>query len=224
MIDREFYRLSTLTTRWKCEVEDLIHMGIQDRAQICINIFGTSFVAKRKLCLTYDYPSLTERYHTTDVDMPPGIFEIGRDTLRSAERSQGMPFSVAEAYKYDHGWEHVSFDPSVLVGSEQLCVLHAERVRLDREEFGIAATPVDGVTSPSKGKWPWGNHDTQKLRILAEAAKHWWVNYDPADATTAPTVRQVADWLVTEKGVGKGLADAMAAILRADGLKPGPRT
>jgi hypothetical protein len=70
--------------------------------------------------------------------------------------------------------------------------------------------------------WPWGPHETDLLRKLAAAASKFWMRYDPADATTAPTNDQVASWL-EKKGLSKNIAAAMATILRADGIAPGPR-
>jgi hypothetical protein len=58
---------------------------------------------------------------------------------------------------------------------------------------------------------------------LAAAVQRWWVNFDPADNTTAPTNRQVSEWL-QERQVGKAMAEKMATMLRADQLPTGPRT
>lgn len=71
--------------------------------------------------------------------------------------------------------------------------------------------------------WPWGSHNTNLLKKLAEAATKFWSLYDPKDATTAPTNKQVIDWLIDE-GVAKRTAEVMATILRADNLPTGPRT
>lgn len=71
--------------------------------------------------------------------------------------------------------------------------------------------------------WPWGMHETERLRHLAAAAARFWVNFDPADSTTAPTNEDVSAWLQRECGQTKRAADAMATILRADGLPTGPR-
>lgn len=72
------------------------------------------------------------------------------------------------------------------------------------------------------GAWPWGSHETQLLRNLAEAADRFWSRYDPTDNTTAPTNQQVITWL-KERGVAERTAEVMATILRADGLPTGPR-
>lgn len=65
--------------------------------------------------------------------------------------------------------------------------------------------------------WPWGRHETDLLRKLAGAAERFWGNYDPGDPTTAPVSPQVIDWLKGQ-GVSANIAQAMATILRADGL------
>lgn len=80
----------------------------------------------------------------------------------------------------------------------------------------------DDLTLSSSSKWPWGNHDTTLLGHLAEAAKRFWTNYDPADIGTAPTSQDVVEWLVA-RGVAQRNAEIMATILRADGLPTGPR-
>lgn len=70
--------------------------------------------------------------------------------------------------------------------------------------------------------WPWGRYSTKLLRKLAEAADRFWKNYDPSDESTAPTNKQVKDWLESQ-GVPMRTAEVMATILRADGLPTGPR-
>lgn len=82
--------------------------------------------------------------------------------------------------------------------------------------------PAPDTTAPAS-RWPWGNHHTKALGHLAAAATHWWYNYDPDDSSTAPRNQDVIDWLVNEREVSKTLAEAMASILRVDGLKTGPR-
>ena len=85
--------------------------------------------------------------------------------------------------------------------------------------------PPDATQSPPPGrggKWPWGDHETELLRHLAEAAERFWTNYDPEQPDTAPTNEQVADWLVS-RGVSKNLATSIATILRADNLPAGRR-
>lgn len=71
--------------------------------------------------------------------------------------------------------------------------------------------------------WPWGRHETELLRKLAAAANRFWKNYNPNEIDTAPTNKQVSDWLI-EQGVATRTAEVMASILRADGLPTGPRS
>lgn len=80
----------------------------------------------------------------------------------------------------------------------------------------------EGAVPPAPTSWPWGDYETKLLRELAAAAERFWTNYDPADPGTAPTSEQVEKWLVDRK-MPKRTAQIMAKILRADGLRPGPR-
>lgn len=42
MIERDYYPLSDLADRWACKVADILHLGAQDRAQVCVNVYGMS--------------------------------------------------------------------------------------------------------------------------------------------------------------------------------------
>jgi hypothetical protein len=78
-------------------------------------------------------------------------------------------------------------------------------------------------TDRRKGRWPWGDHHTKLLGHLEAAAMRYWVNFDPADPKTANTNETVSEWLCRERKVSRTMADAIASILRADGLPTGPR-
>jgi len=77
-------------------------------------------------------------------------------------------------------------------------------------------------STPLAPSWPWGLHETELLRQLARAGERFWKNYDSNDPSTASTNETVAAWL-GRNGVSKRVAEVMAQILRADGLRPGPR-
>lgn len=77
-------------------------------------------------------------------------------------------------------------------------------------------------SSRADNSWPWGSHETQLLRKLAEAAKKFWSLYDPGDPSTAPENETVSAWLQSE-GVAERNAQVIATMLRADGLKRGRR-
>ena len=72
------------------------------------------------------------------------------------------------------------------------------------------------------GEWPWGRYETGLLRKLAAAADKFWVGYDTKNPSTAPTSKEVSNWLMRQ-GIEERTAIAMAKILRADGLPPGRR-
>jgi hypothetical protein len=91
---------------------------------------------------------------------------------------------------------------------------------------GSKPAPLGGAgiaaTAPAT-RWPWGDHHTEALGHMEAAAQRFWVNYDPADASTAPTNQRVVDWLRQERTVSPNLAKSIASILRQDGLPSGPR-
>lgn len=79
--------------------------------------------------------------------------------------------------------------------------------------------PANGSTHGAR----WPRHDTQQLTALRLAAVKFWSNFDPRDPETAPTNAAVVEWLQSEQNISRSSAEAMATILRADGLKSGPR-
>lgn len=89
-----------------------------------------------------------------------------------------------------------------------------ELQRFLAEATGIAFSPNRGV------HWP--PHDTSRLAALRHAAHEWWSTYEDG-VTDPPSSKEVTLWLMRNHGISEELASAMAAILRPDGLKPGPR-
>lgn len=91
--------------------------------------------------------------------------------------------------------------------------------------FDHSAAEFNSTNSlPAKaGRWPWGVHHTSMLGHLEAAARRFWVDYDPTDQTTAVTNAHIIDWLSTERKVSKKMAEAIATMLRVDGLPTGPR-
>lgn len=90
--------------------------------------------------------------------------------------------------------------------------------KFPRNSFCVNQNPLPDHSD----KWPWGEHHTKLLGHLAEAGEKFWKNYDPNDNTSAPTNKQVEEW-IKKQGVSGRIAEAMASILRADGLPTGPR-
>ncbi|TAN11540.1 MAG: hypothetical protein EPN34_07005 [Burkholderiaceae bacterium] len=109
-----------------------------------------------------------------------------------------------------------------------------EGQRFEREELtrwlsaiGMASRyafdrPTEANVKTRPSPWPWGDYETGLLRHLAAAAERFWMAYDPEDPATAKTNEIVAEWLES-RGVAKRVAEVMAQILRADGLRTGPR-
>ncbi len=96
------------------------------------------------------------------------------------------------------------------------------------EGQGVGSAPVLEAVAPESpeatvGAWPWGSHHTAALGHLEAAARRFWVNHDPADFSTAPKNTEVSDWLQRERNVTANMANAIASILRMDGLPTGPR-
>jgi hypothetical protein len=108
---------------------------------------------------------------------------------------------------------HTLIEDPVTVSKNDLLVLF--------EDLEPLLTTISGGAG-SQGGWPWGSYETELLRKLAEAGEEFWRRYDPTDSTTAPTNKMVEEWLI-RKGVASRIAESMATILRADGLRPGPR-
>lgn len=115
----------------------------------------------------------------------------------------------------------------------QICPDGIEQTEMTPSNFGAWAKSIryalpaefpwqDDPVLPLSREWPWGTYETESLRKLAAAANRFWRNYDPRDPGTAPTNKDVSDWLV-ENGVANRTAEIMATILRADGLPTGPR-
>ncbi len=99
-----------------------------------------------------------------------------------------------------------------------------ERVDWTVERLAQIETKASTPNLEPGVKWPWGTHHTDALGHLEAAANRFWGSlYDPSDPTTAPTNEMVAEWLRNERSVSKEKAYAIASILRADGLKTGPR-
>ena len=209
MFDREFYPLPELAERWGCTVGDLLHLGIQYRAQVCVNIYGlASGMSKtRTQYETEDADpeteSQTEQKRTTR-NMPHGVFELFSDDLRFIDMPGGLPFELHEAMKFDGGWWDVDFDPPVTIDLGHLVMLHEEVERLDRERRKSTvpkALPTDnsllGTLAALMAAWPGGKVPSGK--DLEKAAASVGV------AITDDTIRKA---LKAARVVAKGLPPA----------------
>ena len=105
-------------------------------------------------------------------------------------------------------------------------IIEAALTRIDELEnikINESVVEIGELSLNETHKWPWGDHHTELLGHLSAAARRFWKLYDPSDISTAHTNKEVSEWLVTERKVSRTMADAMASILRIDGLRTGPR-
>ena len=88
----------------------------------------------------------------------------------------------------------------------------------------VADAATDAQPEAAAGRWPWGDHHTRLLGCLDAAARRYWgAGYDPSDNGSASTNATISDWLQQNHKVSRTMADAIASMLRPDGLPVGPR-
>ncbi|EPH6679065.1 hypothetical protein ACSYPU_001402 [Escherichia coli] len=64
------------------------------------------------------------------------------------------------------------------------------------------------------------NFDGLKLALMVQ--HEFWSTYDPEDRTTAPSKRQVVDFLVS-RGTSRNLAESIDRVVRPVSMKTGGR-
>lgn len=235
MIEREFYGLSDLTNRWACTVDDLLHLGIQDRAQVCVNIYGMAIRTERTRMdtgipepspddepLTPEERNEAEAHNAafekwmsrTTKDMPHGVFELNCEDLRLLDMPGAGGLELYSALKFDGGWWATEFDPPVSIRRGHLCMLHAEVQRLDREVFGTAPKAIQ----PAEVDRPLSTTERNTLlKLVIGMAVKCYV-YDPK-ASKSTTPKEIADDLaglgitITDDTVRKYLKEAAQAFL-----------
>lgn len=185
-----------------------------------------------RLALHYGH-ALTRHYHGAfrtcsddEQEMQANIaFELPSATLsklsESWERDQDEPWAqeshaftewLLDGQRHDFGCQ--SFSREALV--KWLRATGLESVyQFNIDELGSGVRSV--------GYWPWGDHSTKALEHLEAAAKRFWTGYDPTDPATAKTNQVIVNWLIEERNVTGKMAESIATLLRADGLRTGPR-
>jgi len=151
----------------------------------------------------------------------------GLYSYRMLHRS-GYEFDIVrlQAGHWLNDQDESSFDAQKFTREELVRWLSAIEMKSDYHfnDFHNTVGSSPNLTNKnSPTKWPWGKHETKLLQHLEAAANRFWVNYDSTDPSTAPINQDVSTWLQTHRAVSKSMADSMATILRADGLKTGPR-
>jgi hypothetical protein len=168
--------------------------------------------------------------------------EYHRDDMNSPSELAGMEYDPQMlqscAMRYQQGkyltdnklvgidfWDWLQHEPSS--GFESQVFTRSELTRWlsaigMKSVYQFDRSQSQAIETPS-GRWPWGDHHTELLGHLEAAAARYWVNYNPDDATTAPTNKDVAEWLVDKRNVSQKMAESIASMLRPDGLRTGPR-
>lgn len=223
---REINRENQLVT-----LDDILIFGVQGflKIQIIIDtngdLFTYSLVEKRYLCSDVEYGKCWSIFPTAEQDM-----------LQKLRKNQSV---MIDSILVSGDWgdpktQCIEFKEPREVSRENLVLWHEEYKKLRSllfpspeliAEIEKANAPEPVPEKPfqeSERRWPWGNRETELLRKLALAAERFWKLYDPNDPTTAPTSKQVTEWL-KQQGVADRTAEKMAQILRADGLPSGRR-
>ncbi|WP_312657075.1 hypothetical protein [Kluyvera ascorbata] len=79
----------------------------------------------------------------------------------------------------------------------------------------IDVTPIPVSNVPLLPQY---EHQSEGLEFVQDAIKELWSTYDEAEPQTAPTKKEVIDYL-TERGAGKNMAEAVNLVLRPAGLQ-----
>lgn len=228
MVSRDFYPLKIVSERLGCSMHDILHLGIQGKAQICVNIYGMANGSSRErlfndsdasyqLALTDEEKDEALEHdlkhndwlNRTTQDMPDGIFEIGVDDLRFIDMPGSLFFELYEAMKFfQNSWWFVTFDTPVTINLAHLCLLHEELERLDPYMEKLTPT-VKEIKNISE------QHLSTKLILLMQAADKFWKYADPAEKETHTKNEIVITWLI-EKGLSKVSARQGATIIRPE--------
>ena len=91
------------------------------------------------------------------------------------------------------------------------------------ELVALASAPQIAAVAAINSKWPWGDYETDLLRLLPLVYESHWRGYDPKRPASAPKSLVVENWLVQEHKAPKRVAEVIAQIFRADALPNGPR-
>lgn len=244
---KTYLSLHDLVTRWECtenDVRDLIvrgelrpsyiinHVAKKVRFYLSSEDVGTYW--QSKTVGTYEDDDGTPRpklyttegaYYLLHPDVTSALncnfwyFSQDREHVKG-EEDINICFMLTRRGEWEHGVTLDMVFKNGMVMLEELMRFEEPQIENIRTEKPIETREHNALNAT---RWPWGNHHTEALGHLEAAARRWWVNYDLMDATTMPTNAEVADWLKNERGVSQTSADAMASILRLDGLKTGPR-
>ncbi len=232
--EKDYLTFDELAEKWKCSSRDLFHLIATLKIIPSIFLSGKFEMLTAKLDCTHGelniYPlsdfnsgaSMRAAYVNEICYLAWGcrsigvsnryVFPYASENREIAEFSIVYPLEQGIAIEYNQVANEVHTSDYVFFLREE--ILYFEHKYM---QSAIKTEPPS-----NQAAYPWGSHNTNLLTQLSNAAVKFWSLYDPSDASTAPTNEQVEKWLI-EQSVSPRTAEAMATILRADGLKTGRR-
>lgn len=160
MIERDFHRLPELVRRWGCTMADLLHLGMQGAAQVCVNYTGAGPLSDRR----YDWfeadDEPDEGKPWSAKTLAPNIAQLPTWMLREMDQPGAFPYSMDGVlvwgawpeYRNDGeeseivAWARLTFERPFHVTPDHLCMARAEVERVERDV--LQRTPGDARQQP----------------------------------------------------------------------------
>lgn len=148
MIERQFYRLPELARRWGRGLDDLLHLGILDRIQVCVAFTGATGSTWEPLFV--DSPEPDEGKPWKARILPPGLAQLSPWQLRQLDQPGAFPFPLEGVTLYrpedecdqaPDGWYNLKFDAPFAVTPDHLCMTAGEVMRAERDVLRL--TPAE---------------------------------------------------------------------------------
>jgi hypothetical protein len=225
---KAWYTLEEVAQRWGCAVGDVAHYG--EAGMLRLSIIPSGFSGFEWIdfndpdCKRFDQKTTAEVF--AEISGPQKPLGLSAKNIGSIRQKNSAPFLECRPAVMKDDELGISnrgaSENGALKENYSINDLFIVTEELDRFEkkHRIGAHAGELPKSEQTAKWPWGTHETKLLHDLAEAAKRFWVNFEPGEPDTAPTNETVTKFL-KERGVSERVAAAMATILRAEGLPAG---
>jgi hypothetical protein len=200
--EKEWFTLEEIAQRWGCSVEDLWHYAIAGLLQM----------SALSLDLTKQHGDTNVAIYGVSLTCVLAVFQFG-----TYEEWDGFTSTTLA----DQTVPEIPLNFSLTVTKQSLVIARAERDRFE-QEYRISAAAGKMPSQSEMLASTLRSRQTKRVQWLLKANEKFWRLYDPSDPSTAPTNEQVVAYL-KEQGASQRLAQAMATILRAEDLPPGPR-
>ena len=182
-------------------------------------------VVKARMERDYDQHLNLLLYEQVEIEKPDGDFDpkkyVGLVSVESTELSSLSLLRGADTplNEWIFDSEKTRFEKQFF---ERYSIVRWIKSIGMKSVYRFDLSPCDVIQNiPSR--WPWGYHNTKLLGHLEDAAREFWLKYDPQNQKlTAPKRDEVINWLKA-RNVSNQMATAIATILRPDDLPNGPR-